>query len=117
MPEYTFKVVGKVSGFKPKPKKGDIISLTLKISEYDEFKARHPGLERYIDSAPAVSFDGRHFGSLDAQTSDGFKEVLARIGEQHPHSPLAERYRKNKSVKEVKTQQIVANHLGNKKKK
>lgn len=117
MPDYTFKLIKKAKGKWKGAKIGDLIQVTVKISEYDQFKLDHPELERYIDSAPAVSFDGRHFGSLDAQTSDGFKEVLARIGEQHPHSPLAERYRKNKSVKEVKTQQIVADHLGNKKKK
>ena len=97
---YTFKNI----------KTGKIISVDLKVSEYDAYKENHPELERYHDSAPAVTFNGRTFGSLDSQTSDGFKEVLAKIGEKHPTSEVGKRYRKNKSVKEVKTQDIIKKH-------
>jgi hypothetical protein len=82
---------------------GKIISVELKISEYDAYVAAHPLHQRWIESAPCVSYNGKHFGSLDAQTDQGFKEVLAKIGEKHPNTPLGNKYRKNKTIKDVRT--------------
>jgi len=81
----------------------------MKISEYDDFVKKHPNLERYHDAPPIIagSRGGEH---LDAKTDNTWKEVLAKIGEQNPRSPLADKYRKNKSVKEVKTNQIIEKH-------
>lgn len=90
---------------------GSLVEVTMKMSEYDDFAKKNPELERYIGTAPAVTFEGRTFGSgIEQRQPDTFKEVLAKIGENHPISPLAERYRKNKTVKEVRTQQVVAKH-------
>jgi hypothetical protein len=89
---------------------GNILSVDLKISEYDTFVAEHPDLERYIDTAPTVTYNGRFFGSLDAQTDGGFKEVLAKIGESHPNTPLGNKYRKNKTIKQIKTRETVKKH-------
>jgi len=82
----------------------------MKISEYDDFVKKHPNLERYHDAPPIIagSRGGEH---LDAKTDNTWKEVLAKIGEQNPRSPLADKYRKNKSVKEVKTNQIIEKHV------
>jgi hypothetical protein len=91
-------------------KTGKITVVDLKASEYDAYKAKHPNLERYHDSAPAVTFNGRTFGGLDSKTDNTFKEVLAKIGEAHPTSPLGKNYRKNKSVKEIKTRDIIKKH-------
>ena len=82
----------------------------LKITEYDQYVSDHPELERYFDSAPAVTFNGKTFGSLDSQTDNTWKEVLAKIGEHHPNSKLGQDYRKNKTVKERKTIDIVEKH-------
>ena len=81
----------------------------MKISEYDEFVKKHPNLERYHETAPTIagSRGGEH---LDSKTDNTWKEVLAKIGEQNPRSRLADNYRKNKSVKEVKSNQIVEKH-------
>jgi hypothetical protein len=91
-------------------KRGKIKSVQLKISEYDAFVAAHPELERYLDSAPAVTFNGKTFGGLDSQTDNSFKEVLAKIGEHHPNTPLGNKYRKNKTNKQIKTRDIVRKH-------
>ena len=101
MPSYTFKHT----------KTGKIVEYTMKISEYDSFKKKHPKLERYHASVPSLAFAGRYFGSLDAQTDNGFKEVLAKIGEAHPDSPLADKYRKNKTVADIKKKNIVKKYL------
>jgi hypothetical protein len=90
---------------------GTLVEVNMKMSEYDGFVAKNPELERYIGTAPAVTFEGRTFGSgIEQRQPDTFKEVLAKIGENHPISPLAERYRKNKTIKEVKTKQVVDKH-------
>ena len=96
MPTYTFIDT----------KKKAIVEVDLKMSEYDKFKKKNPHLERYHTTAPAVTFNGRTFRSLDAKTDNTWKEVLSKIAEKNPASPLAESYRK-KSVKEVKTREVL----------
>ena len=97
--EYTFR--------NTKTKK--IETHSVKLADYDSFKLNNPHLERYHETAPKIagSRGGEH---LDAKTDNTWKEVLAKIGEQNPRSPLADKYRKNKSVKEVKTNQIIEKH-------
>ncbi len=92
-------------------KSGKRQEFQLKISEYDDFVLNHPELERLIETAPAMTYNGKVFGSLDAQTDNGFKEVLAKIGEAHPSSELGNNYRKNKTIKEIKTRDVVKKHV------
>ena len=79
-----------------------IVRHDLRMSDYDAFKKKHPQLERYHDSAPAITFNGRTFRSLDAQTDNGWKEVLSKIAEKNKGSQLANDYGK-KSIKDVKS--------------
>ena len=48
------------------------------------------------------------------RVDDGFKEVLSKVAEAHPNSPLADRHLK-RGVKEVKTREIVKKHSKKKK--
>jgi hypothetical protein len=91
---------------------GTIIEIEMKYAEYDEFfKDNEKTLERYIGTAPSVVWDGVHYGTTTSdRASDGFKEVLAKIGENHPSSPLADRFRKNKTIKEIRTKETVKKH-------
>ena len=50
----------------------------------------------------------------NSKIPDGFNERMAKIGEAHPNSAVGDRYRKNKSIKEIKTQEVVKKHIGNK---
>lgn len=50
-------------------------------------------------------------GSVDSGTDNGWKEVLSKVSENHPESPLADRYGK-RSIKQIKTQQAVSKHIG-----
>ena len=95
--EYAFKVI----------KTGKIVYHNLKISEYDDFKKSHPELDRYIESAPKLARDD---GNFEGKTDDTWKEVLSKIGESHPRSNHGDKYRKNKSIKEIKTQQVIEKH-------
>jgi len=90
---------------------GAIIEKELSVSSYDAFKKANPNLERYFDSVPALSFNGRSFGGLDAQTDDTFKERLAKIGDKFPGSPLADRYSKKVSIKASKTKEVFKKHI------
>ena len=78
----------------------------MKLSEYDAFREEHPELERYHESAPRMNYRG---GS-DFKMDNGWKEVLSKIGEQNPNSPVAEQYTR-KSTKQVKTKQIIDKHV------
>jgi hypothetical protein len=89
-----------------------IIEVEMKYAEYDTFVEKYKDtLERYIGVAPSIVWDGVHFGTTTSdRASDGFKEVLAKIGENHPSSPLADKFRKNKTIKEIKTKETVKKH-------
>lgn len=41
---------------------------------------------------------------------EGFKEVLSKVSDAHPGSPLAKKHAR-KSIKQVKTEQIVKKHV------
>jgi len=85
----------------------------LKMSEYDQFKEDHPELERIIDMT-VFNMKTSH-GSVSvtekaAKKNAGWAEVLSKIGEQNPHSPLAQDHHRNKSIKRIRTEQIVEKH-------
>ena len=86
-----------------------IESHSMKFADYDTFKLNNPQLERYHESAPRIasSRGGEH---LDSKTDNTWKEVLSKVGEAHPGSPLADKYNR-KSVKEVKTKSVVEKHV------
>jgi len=98
--EYTFKV----------KKTGKIVSHDIKISEYDDFKKAHPELERYHDTPPSLLHDAQSVRGFNSGTSEGWKEVLSKVADSHPASPLAQE-RSRKSIKEVKTRQIIDKHV------
>jgi hypothetical protein len=81
---------------------------TLRISEYDAFKESNPTLQRYIDSAPKLSYNGTgDFGNKKPDNT--WNEVLSKVAEQNPRSELANRVRR-RSAKEVKTDQVIEKH-------
>ena len=48
-------------------------------------------------------------GSVDSKTDSGFKEVLSKVSEAHPNSPLASRYGK-RSVKDTQIERLRKKH-------
>ena len=48
-------------------------------------------------------------GSVDSHTDSGFKEVLSKVSEAHPNSPLARRYGK-RSVKDTQIERVRKKH-------
>ena len=49
-------------------------------------------------------------GSVDSKTDSGFKEVLSKVSEAHPNSPLASRYGK-RSVKDTQIERVRKKHI------
>ena len=81
---------------------------TMSVSAYDSFKVDNPHLERYYSDAPSFSYSGT--GDLAGKKTDNtWKEVMHKIAEQNPRSPLADRVLK-KSTKRIKTDQVLQKH-------
>ena len=80
----------------------------MSVSAYDQFKEDNPHLERYYSDAPLFSYTGT--GDLAGKKTDNtWKEVMHKIAEQNPRSPLAENVLR-KSTKRVKTDQVLKKH-------
>ena len=77
----------------------------LSISTKDELLEKNPHIKQLPTSFGIVS----GVGTIDGKTDSGFKEVLSKISEAHPDSPLADRYAR-KSIKDVKTKQVIEKH-------
>lgn len=88
-------------------KTGKIEEHVMRVSEYDTFKSKNPHLERYFDDPPALSYGG--VGDTISKTDNTFKEVMQKIAEQNPRSPLADRFGQ-KSTKRIKTDQVLDTH-------
>lgn len=81
---------------------------TMSVSAYDAFKENNPHLERYYSDAPMFSYSGG--GDFAGKKTDNtWKEVMSKIAEQNPRSPLADNVLK-KSTKRVKTDQVLKKH-------
>ena len=95
MPVYTF--------FNKKTKKeyDDMMS----ISEMEEYLQKNPHITQVIKGLNIV----RGVSGLTQKTDSGWKENLSRIAEAHPKSALADRYGK-KTIKQSKTEQVLAKH-------
>ena len=81
---------------------------SMSISAYDQFKAENPHLERYYSDAPMFSYSGT--GDMGGKKTDNtWKEVMSKIAEQNPRSPLAEKVLR-KDAKRIKTDQVIEKH-------
>lgn len=89
-------------------KTGKLEEHVMSISAYDQFKVDNPHLERYIGEAPGFSYTGP--GDLYGKKTDNtWKEVVSKIAEQNPRSPLADQVLR-KDTKRIKTDQVLAKH-------
>ena len=48
-------------------------------------------------------------GSVDSHTDSGWKEVMSKVSEAHPNSPLASRYGK-RSIKDTQIERVRKKH-------
>lgn len=80
---------------------GEEFDLMMKWSEREEFLRENPCVQPLVTAAGIVSGV-----SLTGKVPDGFKEVLAKVAENHKSSVVADRHGK-KSSKETKTRDLV----------
>ena len=81
---------------------GEIKEYTMSWKDLDKFKEDNPHLKQQINTPQIVGGHGDR-----VKTDDGFKEVLSKIGDAHPGSKL----NTNKSIKDIKTKQIVKKYV------
>lgn len=81
---------------------------TMSYTVLDEFKENNPHLKQQISAMNIVGGTGDR-----VKTDAGFKEVLSKIGSNFPGSPLDT----NKSIKDIKTKEIVKKHIAKQRKR
>ena len=92
MPVYSFKDTNT----------NEVFDIMMSIKDLDVYKQEHPDHETYIDSTPSIVSGVAIKGKLDS----GFKDVLSKISEAHPGSPLAEAQGR-RSIKQVQTERAI----------
>ena len=95
MPIYTFE----------NTKTGKVYDDMMTISEKEDFLEKNKHIKQRLT---AINIVGGVQG-ITHKTDGGWKDNLQRIADAHPTSALADRVKK-KSIKEVKTQQVMAKH-------
>jgi hypothetical protein len=85
---------------------GETFELFMSISAREAYLKENPHIEQVLGATATVSGV-----SITGKVPDGFKEVLAKVSENHKQSTVANRHGK-KGIKESQTQRIVDKHLG-----
>ncbi len=95
MPTYTFEHI----------KTGVIREISMTMSERDDFVLKNNDYRQVFTTLNIVG----GVAGLTHKPDSGFQDVVQKIAEKHPGSPLAEKYRK-KSIKEIRTKQVIDKH-------
>ena len=95
MPIYTFE----------NKKTGKIYDDMMSIAEKEKFLKKNKHIEQKLTTINISS----GVRGISMKTDGGWKDNLSRIADAHPTSELAQQHRR-RSIKEVKTQQVVEKH-------
>tara|TARA_B100000902_G_scaffold179732_1_gene172806 strand:- start:696 stop:1010 length:315 start_codon:yes stop_codon:yes gene_type:complete len=77
----------------------------MSISEMEEFIKK-----KHIKLLPPTQLNiVSSTGTIDGKADSGWKEVMSKISEAHPKSPLADRYGK-RSVKDTQIDSVIKKH-------
>lgn len=87
---------------------GEEFEVFMKWSEREEYLKQNPHIQPRM-SAPAIVSGVST--SKQNRVPGGFKEVLSKVAEKYPSSPLADKHHTNRSIKEVKTREVVRKHV------
>lgn len=85
----------------------EVTEQIMRMSELDEYLKNNPHMQTIIQAPAIVSMAG---GDLYSKTPSGFKDVLSKVAEAHPSSPVGERYGKP-SIKQARTCEVVKKHV------
>ena len=95
MPIYTFE----------NTKTGKVYDDMMSIAEMEKFLKKNKHIKQKLTT---INISSGVMG-VNMKNDGGWKDNLSRIAEAHPTSELAQQHRK-RSIKEVKTQQVVEKH-------
>jgi hypothetical protein len=87
----------------------EITERIMSISAREKYLKENPHMTTIIQSPMIVSGVSTS-NSKANKVPTGFGEVLSKVAEAHPTSVVGERYGK-KSIKEIKTRDIVKSHV------
>jgi hypothetical protein len=65
----------------------------------------------HIRQLPAAFAIASMSGDIHSKTDDTWKEVLSKVAEAHPLSPVADKHGK-RSIKQIRTSQAIQRHVG-----
>jgi hypothetical protein len=86
---------------------GETFEKLMSLSAREQYLKENPHIQQVHLGAMSIVSGV----SITGKIPDGFKEVLAKVSENHKQSSVANRHGK-KSIKEAQTQRIVDKHLG-----
>ena len=95
MPSYTFR----------DKKTEETWTDLMSISEMEDYLEKN----KNVGLVPAAPMIVGSVGQIDSKTDSGWKDMLGRIADKHPESPLGSRYRRA-GVKESKTKAVLQKH-------
>jgi hypothetical protein len=75
----------------------------ISISAREEFLKSNPHIQQVIEAPAFISKTSVN------KVPAGFKDVISKVADAHPESPLADKYRR-KTIKETRTKAIVDKH-------
>jgi hypothetical protein len=78
----------------------------MSMSAREQYLKDNPHIQQMLGATSTVSGV-----SITGKVPDGFKEVLSKVSENHKASVVANNHGR-KSMKEIKTQQLVHKHIG-----
>ena len=95
MPIYSFENI----------KTGKEYTEQMSMSELDSYLKKNKNVRQVFTTLNIVG----GVAGITHKPDSGFKDVIQKIAEKHPGSPLAEKYKK-KSIKEIRTKQVIDKH-------
>ena len=95
MPIYTFE----------NTKTGKVYDDMMTISEKESYLKKNKHIKQLLTT---INISSGVIG-VNMKNDGGWKDNLSRIADAHPNSALAQQHKK-RSIKEVKTQQVVEKH-------
>jgi hypothetical protein len=87
-------------------KTGEEFESFMSMSAREQYLKDNPHIQQILGATSTVSGV-----SITGKVPDGFKEVLAKVTENHKQSAVANAHGR-RSMKEIKTQNLVNKHIG-----
>ena len=85
---------------------GEEFEVFMRMAAREQYLKDNPNIQQVLGATSTVSGV-----SITGKVPDGFKEVLSKVSENHKTSAVANAHGR-KSMKEIKTKQLVDKHIG-----